>query len=120
MTAQNLSSPSLQICALLYYTEDSILFDRRILKEMQVEKFQEPFDSISNRYWGVMKGTWYGIPCYGVSINIIIPLINNNLLVRCEERNFTFYRLNVCEEHKEFFKEIKVQIALGLINISLK
>ena len=120
MTAQDLSPDLLQICAALYATENSVLFDRQIFYGSDgYYDCPEVFDT-SIFGWTIYAGTWYDRPFYAVHISMLTSLKNSNLLTYHEERGYVFYTLNICEEHKEFFKELGVQVALGSIDIDLE
>jgi len=124
MTAQDLSPKELQVCALLYYTKNSILFEFMALLQLSMEHFPEPFDNFK-LYNDIMLGTYCSDPIYGAADDIIDSLINKELikLVPTQKGRLNvppFYTLNICDKFKEFFKELKVQTALGSINVDLE
>ncbi|KKM06877.1 hypothetical protein LCGC14_1739610 [marine sediment metagenome] len=118
MTMQDLSPKELKICALLYSgSRESVLFDLAILFNMSNEVFA-PFGngeaSMIEGYRG-FYGTWYRRPFYTTGRDTIQSLTARGVIKRHKKCSIPFYTLNICEEHEEFFKELKIQIAIGSI-----
>ena len=117
MTAQDLSPKELKTCAILYSTANSILFTNDALYSIDNKCFYWlNADSINNRVENpIIIGKWFDRPFCSMSFKPLQSLILKGLLIPQEEHKQKFYVLNICEEFKEFFKELKVQIALGSI-----
>ena len=116
MTAQDLSLEELEICAGLYSGTDSVLFTTKSVMLMANGTWSIFDNSLkmwrdTNSFWGV----WYGRTAYILPQRTIQPLVDRGLLIPQEEDKQKYYILNVSEKFKEFFKELKVQIALGSI-----
>ena len=113
MTAQDLSSRELRICALLYSTENSILFDLGVLVRMNNELFASITGGMRWVEDNTFKGTWFRRPFCTTHYDTILRLQSQRLIRRCKEYDEVFYVLDIRKEHEEFFKELKVQIAIG-------
>ena len=121
MTAQDLSHRELKVCAFLYTTKDSILFASQTLLSMEIdtadifENFNSELKIVEGLSEGSFHGIWYGKPFRATPLRLLQSLIRKGLLIPQEEYKQKFYVLNIREEFKEFFDELKVQIALGSI-----
>ncbi|KKM06875.1 hypothetical protein LCGC14_1739590 [marine sediment metagenome] len=113
MTAQDLSFKELQICALLYSTKNSVLFELQVF--MYVTNGLS--GSIIHDKWveNIFNGTWYNKPFCTIHYDVILRLQSQRLIRRCEEHNTVFYILDIRKENEKFFDELKVQIAIGSI-----
>ena len=142
MNIQDLSLEELKICSLLYSTPNSILRPLEIIlcelfgvKNLKVgEDEMNPLEIALEAFLGVgnlkvkkgeirlqrnapiREGQWHEKLFYTAPQVVIQSLLDRKLLLAQEEDSQKFYILNKCKEFKEFFKELKVQIALGSIH----
>lgn len=115
MTAQDLTPYELKTCALLYSDTGSIITNWKIFYEMNGAEFA-PFMGVMMPYnEPAYRGTWMGKPFYTADKTTIQLLTSQWLLIQRYGYKYEFYSLNIQNKHKEFFKELKVQIALGSI-----
>ena len=118
MKAADLSQEELRICALLYSTPNSMVFPIEIVLE---KTFGMPPIAGTKLLPGsdkTLEGEWQKRPYFTAIQETIQSLIDKGLLVIQEEYKqyeSNFYALDIREEYKDFFKELKTQIALGSI-----
>ena len=115
MTAQDLSPEELEICAGLYSGTSSVLFTTQSAMLMDNATWAAFDKALKMWKTDAFRGVWYGRTAYVWPQYAIQSLIDKGLLIPREKDKQIFYILNVCEEFKEFFKELEVQIALGSI-----
>ncbi len=115
ITAQDLSPKELKICALLYSCENGVLFDFTKIVNMSSGELIH-FNGEMRLDGDEFHGTWYGKPFHITLESTAQSLVLKKLLVPQKKHDLKFYVLTKRQKNfKEFFKELRIQIALGSI-----